>query len=568
MISKRKSKIKARVISWLRKFSINKRLSLCFIVASGITILLIGSVSSFLSYKQKEEEARNYLAHTTSQTVNNISSYLYMFMERLDTVAKNKEIIEDLQNYNSVNWDIKSFIENRIRLVMGCTFGWGDSINTAELLSTSDAYFYFTSPISNGNFQSSALLSKLEIEVACYTSKKEVGSDDQQYIIFARGIMNADKELVGGLLVALNHEFINKVCLENVNMPGSNIMLIDENNSIIAASEESLVQKKFETDNKNLMTSYKEIANTNFRIVNTIPYSYLMSSSLRQLQIAILLAAFIAILAYLFAYIVTKSITKPVRNLISVMKENSIRMTIEDNGKDEYTEVIAGFNKMNERIMKTVHEFYSLKLKESELNAFKKEVELSALQQQINPHFLYNTLESIYWDGQLQGDDDISEMVHSLGQYLRTIINKGREHITIKREIDSVNNYVFLQNKRFDDRIDCKWTVPEELLKVSVLKLILQPIIEDIISGCFELIDEKIENHIEIIEINQDIKIRLHGNGVSLILKLCKEQKAKIFGITNVEERLKLYFGSQYGVEKNYDMQEIIIIAPIVVPDK
>ncbi len=250
------------------------------------------------------------------------------------------------------------------------------------------------------------------------------------------------------------------------------------------------------------------------------------------------------------------------------MNKTEVEKYVEDDGDDEYHTVIEGFNKMSGNLVEAIKRQYIIKLQETKLRELRKEAELSALQQQINPHFLYNTLESIYWNGQLEGDEEISEIVSALGNYLRVIIVKGREYVTIENEVESVNNYIFLQNKRFGNRIKNSWDVSLSLRLVKIIKLAIHPIVEDVISTNLDDIESQIELNISIVEEFDTIRVVMTGHAVEYFLSLAGNPNRDIRGISSVDERLTLYYGDAYGVVLNNGQGEIKVTMPVYKNDQ
>lgn len=198
-----------------------------------------------------------------------------------------------------------------------------------------------------------------------------------------------------------------------------------------------------------------------------------------------------------------------------------------------------------------------MELEKSRLDRLKKEAELSALQKQINPHFLYNTLETIYWNGQYEGAEEISDMVIAVGNYFRTIISKGKEYTTVKEEVASVDNYLFLQNIRFGDRLFIRWEVIDKTGECRILKLVLQPVIEDMLNLLLETRRDKIILHIAVSGTDGDILFtictdRMGGSAVEGGME-------NMPGCLNVDQRLRLYFGADYGVSILESKIEILV---------
>lgn len=563
MIGRFYGRIKERSLNKLYKFSIYRRLIWCFIYVFVVPILLIGGYNAVYSFSKNEQAAKTFLQESSTQIANNISYYMFSHTNLLEEVASNPEIANDLMIYNSVDWNKKSDIENHIRLVLGSTFGASGAINTCELISVSNSYFYYPSPVSNGNFSSSKLLSKDARQVLMTVSPKEVPVDDNSYVILTRGIYSENDRCVGNIVAALDLSYFNKVCYENVTNLLNEVMIIDENNIIISASDEELVGSTFRGDKMLSVSISKAISNTNLTIVNHIGMQTLLKSAIIQFAITLFTAVLFAVLAFTFAILFTKSITLPINRLMEEMKKPEVLKFVEDDGDDEYHMVIEGFNKMSRNLVEALQKQYDTKLQEIKLRELRKEAELSALQQQINPHFLYNTLESIYWNGQLEGDEEISEIVNALGNYLRVIIIKGREYVTIDNEVESVNNYIFLQNKRFGNRIMNYWDVSMSLRHTKIIKLAIHPIVEDVISTNLDDIESMIDISISIIEEFDTIRVVMTGHAVEYFLGLQGKTEINTRGISSVDERLTLYYGEDFGVVLDQEQVEIRVTMPV-----
>ncbi|MDF2804489.1 MAG: hypothetical protein K0S61_4394 [Anaerocolumna sp.] len=557
-------KIKELSLNKLYKYSIYRRLIWCFIYVFVLPILLIGSYNGLQSFSKNEHEAKTFLEESSAQIANNISYYMFFYMNLLEEVATNAQIINDLNIYEQVDWNKKSDIENHIRLVLGNTFGASGAINACEMISLNQSYFYYPSPVSNGNFATSKLLSKEARRVLMTIGPKEIPSDRNSYVVLTRGLFSEEDVCIGNVVAALDLTYFNKVCYENVTNLLNEVMIIDENNIIISASNEERVGATFSGDKLFTLSISKSIPNTNLMIVNRMDMKVLLNSAFIQFAITLFTAVLFAVLALALAILFTKSITRPINRLMEEMNKTEVEKFIEDDdGDDEYHIIIDGFNKMSGNIVEAIQGQYKIKLQETELRELRKEAELSALQQQINPHFLYNTLESIYWNGQLIGDEDISEIISALGNYLRVIIVKGREYVTIENEVESVNNYIFLQNKRFGNRIINCWDVSLSLRHIKIIKLAIHPIVEDIISTNLDDIEGQINMNIAITEELNTIRVVMKGQAVEYFLSLVNKSDLDTGGINSVDERLTLYYGDAFGVVFHNEQKEIRVSMPV-----
>ena len=254
----------------------------------------------------------------------------------------------------------------------------------------------------------------------------------------------------------------------------------------------------------------------------------------------------------------------PVKHLITAMDEAGwgnleVRMHEKWTGsRDEHAQLAQGFNDMTSRLQTLIDEVYRAEINKKELEFRKKEAELNALQQQINPHFLYNTLETIYWMAMSKDEKEIGEMVTALGNFFRKSINKGIEYVTVAEEVKNVQYYVYLQKIRFRERFNVVWDIAEDIKNYRIIKLVLQPIIENaIIHGV-----ESLESGGLIIVKGYTKKGRLFfeviDNGKGMSAKKLREFKehindadsdtGKSVGIKNVHQRIRLYYGKEYGI--------------------
>jgi two-component system sensor histidine kinase YesM len=177
------------------------------------------------------------------------------------------------------------------------------------------------------------------------------------------------------------------------------------------------------------------------------------------------------------SFLTAGSLYKPLKKLVYAMRnvENGdLRFRINDKRRDEYQKVYSGFNDMVEKLKNLIEDISSEK-------AMKKEAEINLLQAQINPHFLYNTLDSIYSIAVVYKVDEISKIVSALSKFFRTSLSGGKPDISLRDALNIVKNYLIIQNIRFNGKIEYEIHIPEEYMNMIVPKLLLQPIVENAI---------------------------------------------------------------------------------------
>ena len=256
------------------------------------------------------------------------------------------------------------------------------------------------------------------------------------------------------------------------------------------------------------------------------------------------------ILASMF---ISSKISQPIKRLEKQMKrvENGdFDIKLEVKGEDEVKRLSKTFNVMVTKIRQLMAQIIS----EQEA---KRKSELKALQAQINPHFLYNTLDSIIWMNENKNYAGVTTMVAALAKFFRVSISKGNEIITVSDEIDHATSYLTIQKIRYKDKFDFTLHAQPEALPRKTLKLILQPIIENAIYHGISQIQEKGEIKITAAIVGNTITYHVTDNGYGIkpqVLKGLLDQESTSahsggVGLKNVNERIKLCYGSEYGIE-------------------
>ncbi len=297
----------------------------------------------------------------------------------------------------------------------------------------------------------------------------------------------------------------------------------------------------------------QEIPHTDMRIAMIVPYSDILKSTTKARNRLISIFLIVIPLTLPLSFFVSATATKRLRRLIvhiRKVKNGNFQLAPLPTNEDEIGELTRNFNVMVQNISRLVDETYTL-------GREVKNKELKALQAQINPHFLYNTLDLINIMAIETGSKEISKVVDELAIFYKLSLSNGRERVTLENEIKHVTSYVQIQNMRFGGCIILIVEVPRELNECIVPKIILQPIIENaIFHGIMEKESEEGTIRISARAVKGDIVIEVEDDGIGIepeeLEHLFKEQNSKQmggFGIRNIQERLKISYGTAYGIE-------------------
>ncbi|MEH7387329.1 sensor histidine kinase [Bacillus sp. JJ1521] len=319
----------------------------------------------------------------------------------------------------------------------------------------------------------------------------------------------------------------------------------------------------FRNKKENLFLTWSQSEVLDWQFVTYIHYSELMQGANSIRNTLFFTSIVFIIIAYLMSLGLATSLINPLKRLhrfISKVEVGDFTGKVPVVSKDEIGMLTHGFNHMVERLDTLMDEVYMSKLKEIEMNLRQKETELKMLQAQINPHFLYNSLDTIRGMALERDMDDISIMVESLAQLLRYNIKEEAATVTIKQELLIGEKYLKIQKYRFEEKLTYQFDIPDELLEKKIAKFTLQPILENCIVHGLEPQNgpTKITIRTEILDSDVFvIMISDTGPGID------EEQLEKIrklldsnlshdtvnhIGIMNVHKRIKHLFGDEFGI--------------------
>lgn len=325
----------------------------------------------------------------------------------------------------------------------------------------------------------------------------------------------------------------------------------------------------FETDE--LIWSVRSLDNCDWKVVGVSYISEMVTAKEMELlgNICVMLTIIMG-LTMIVSFLVSRLVTKPIQRLIRAMQEfekdaaGYVYRPVE--GATEIEALSQSYEHMVGKIQNLMKQ-----VRQEEISL--RKTELKALQAQINPHFLYNTLDAIGWLCEEERCRDAVEMVNALAKLFRISISKGHELITIEKEVEHAGSYLKIQNFRYKNQFSYDFQIEEECLRYYCNKITLQPIIENAIyHGLDRMVDE---GHIQIriYSEGEDVIFRVEDNGVGMSEEQCRSILHKEpgdnsgIGIKNVNDRIKIYFGKEYGLSIESELDEgttVIIRMPKV----
>jgi two-component system sensor histidine kinase YesM len=406
------------------------------------------------------------------------------------------------------------------------------------------------------------------------TSSEQMNKSD--CILIGRAIVSLkNSDIIGRLIIRTNEKHFSNIYRDLDIGSGADIFVIDSNGIVVSSRDKGIAiskpyknstlaeqilinrEKKINAfdmtmDGKLYMVAYSYVPTAKWFVVSTIPYSYLNSEATKIGQKLLILSLLCLLMSIILSYIFSLSVSTPLKHLVKAMnqvKKGNLEIELKDKSTDEIGEVSGNFDIMVKEIKSLME---NIKINEKH----KRIAEIKALQAQINPHFLSNTLNTVKWLANAQKADNIETLVSSLIQLLHVSMGKGGDYISIRDEIEYIKSYIKIQEFRYFDKFEVIFNIEEDILDYKILKFILQPIIENSIIHGIGPMDEKGLISVKAYKYDDELILSVTDNGTGI----CKEKIDQVLkssaskssfsgiGIYNVNERIKLNFGEQYGL--------------------
>ena len=539
-------------------------------------VVIVTGVSMKFTNTSIFENSSEY-THTIIQQMNqNIDSYIdymeniaylissnedvqdYLFDEKIDNEGRYR-ILNQFQTILDSRSDIRNvgIISKNGRMLIN---DGSKSVNQDLDLNTQEWY--------------ATALEKPNGPILTSSHVQHIISGERPWVItLSRGIRDrsGSGEKEGVFFIDLNYSAISGLCDQSTVGTKGYAFILDAKGNIVYHPQQQQLYNELQTENISLIMdtdedtvltgtgndgklySISRSEKTGWTVVDCTNVKELLSKSRQAQSVYVLTAIILVNVALLFSRFMARSITLPIQKLRDSMKkvqegDFSVSDVVVDS-KNEIGSLTKSFDVMTHRI----HELMEQNVHEQEE---KRKSELKALQSQINPHFLYNTLDSIIWMAEGKKNEEVVLMTASLARLLRQSISNEDEVVPIANEVEYARGYLTIQKMRYKDKLEFQIEVDSSILYIPLIKLVLQPIIENAIyhglkykeskgllivkgfmkdgNAVLQVIDDGVGMDEETLaHIYDKHKVNYHSNGV---------------GVYNVQKRLKLYYGEDYGI--------------------
>lgn len=551
---------------------LRRKILFAIILLVFIPVIVMGTVTYYNFSNAMEKKSSNFYWVSLLETdrklkfaLNEINSISNSFITKLD----NQQSIKDpsfVLTYDSKQEINKLLIDHPM-------------ITSFSLYGKDRLLYQYNAPMSFAALTQQTWFNMMESAEGrpVWSGPGENGSElsSNPVLIQARVIKDYySLEDIGYLVIYVKPDLLDQIFWEAATLKKGDILLVNKQGNIVFnKSGESIGQltdfpflqsnytkeQDYYIDNyqgeKSLIT-FLPSHNSNWYLAAITPMNLISSESVSIRNIAIILSTMSLLSAILFDHFFVRRLVRSINSAVNGMKrvKQGIFMPITTPllADDESDLLIDGFNRMSTQIHELIEQVQTEQGR-------KKEAEMQALMAQINPHFIYNSLESINSMAVLQGNKDISKMVISLGKLLRISISQNQELIPLQMEFEHVRHYMDIQKFRFEDKFSYLINIPETLKTYMTQKLIVQPIVENALYHAIEQMEEPGIIEIEAHENGPDIIIIVKDNGPGFDLakmmslwdnevSIQKKYSDSGVGLKNVHERLNIRFGNPYGI--------------------
>ena len=557
-----------------RKFSIKTRLVIALLMISIIPLVGISGYSFHIFSAALQEKLSASISQTLSMINLNMVSEIEKYQYLCGSICISEEIKKGLlkkdmtdMEKNQAILEIQSMIRNKII--------YPAQAKNITVYDTDGNIFYDLG--YDGFYQEDVdrILSQLEEQdqdVWAYAHTYR----DRNILVLGRRIYEhySKSRVIGYTLISIEEKIFSKTVLEPVGLSdSSNIMYMNLDGTVLSSwnrsialgekTDDELLKKIQErlpkkTDSFSIhengeeqLVTYIFNKNLNQLFVYTMPYHYINSEVYAMLKQILVVVMFLVLLCIVIVAMVYQGIMSPIKRMLEFcheVSEGKLSVRIQDKHKDELSRLSGSMDHMADTIEHLMDQQKTKKKK-------KRELELQMLQYQLNPHFLFNTLNSLRFVAAMHKDQIVSDGIQALSSLLQNTLTNKNEYITIQEELGNQENYFSILRIRYAGSFEYSFHVEEdELLSCLVPKLILQPLAENSVMHGSSDNGTVMEIQITCWRENEDVMIELSDDGKGFEVTddaLAPHPERKRIGVANVNDRIQLNFGRKYGLKIN-----------------
>jgi len=533
-----------------------------------LTSIVLISVFGIALYYSIANIVLNETLETTISAVERSGNYVEVYIDKLKAIA---QIIAENPSTTAYLGEHDDAKHDDVLALINSAIGSDAYIESIIMVSkdgrilSNEAQLDMT--MSEDMMNESWYVSAINSDMPVLTSARmqDFSMDKEHWVIsISQEVTDAEGNNIGVLLLDIKYLVLESY-IDNLNLGDEGFLFIlNDANEVVyhkdtsyftdpdkqAALVEMVAMDGYDKD-MDMLTHPYHLQNADWTLVGVSSLDGLQVIRRQMVEILVFVGLILLVIVIGSGIFIAGKITNPIKKLEEAMKDINLELKaveIDTMGSYEATSLAIQFNKMLKRIESLLAEI-------SEKEKYLRTYELTALHSQINPHFLYNTLDTIVWMAEFNDSEKVIAITKSLAQFFRLSLSQGEEMITLANEIDHVKQYLFIQKQRYAEKLNYSFDIDETVLEVKVPKIILQPIVENAIYHAIRELDRP--GHIEVSAkiVDETIILAITDDGDGFDTKLLQSDKPSTkvklggVGLNNVNKRIQLYYGEMFGLE-------------------
>lgn len=581
---------------FLENLSLRPRLIFTYLASILIPLLVFGGILYVMSLYEFEHEMRR----VSMQSVKQVNTALNEYINQIDTLSLMSYTYDEIEDYlldttetlvyhkvlrpeisgpllprkrdvSSAKEKTQDFLQNIMGVNQNIDFMSVVSLNGGiitkskyGLVKTQYDFFTDSSYEKLRNSKGEKVLLPIHKADYLFAPRKNVFSLGRRIFNFEEGLYT------GYILIDCDTKVFDHICQDVTIGISGFICIVDEDGNLLYQSGEisgvkinELSQKIGDRQSVDAIENFGSQKTilvsdrskyTGYTVIGILPYEEVVERVSEIKTVFFTLSVICFLLVFGFSIVISRSVTWPMRNLQNAMikfERGNTDAKVSVHGYKEVFELSSSFNHLMEKINSLLASIKSIEIK-------KHEAELETLKSQINPHFLYNTLESIRMMAVIDDNKEIADATEALGNLFRYSVRQRKDIVDVRFEIQHAMNYILLQKIRYGDKFEVAYEIDEEVMNCKMLKFTLQPIIENAIYHGLEKKKGKGRLKLSAYIMNNNLNFEIQDDGVGISpeqLTVLRDyivsevdDSTKSIGLKNVNERITLYFGKSYGI--------------------
>lgn len=553
--------------------TLKSKLVALYIVTAVLPVILVGVLSYSIYYRSIIDTTNSFVEQNSLQYEQLISDRLQACHELLFSMVINPRMVELAESLNTPDENNVAYHKSALRSMLESMTAGDRYLNGVAFISRSDNYTFYAQ-----QFDTSApllwkrrewrqeVLAAADSDTVVYrpTEALFVENGKSYYSVFmcfpVRDLRQKTAE--GVLVLAVDLSIFQPYNAYDDERTDVHTLIADEQGRMINARNTDYLKYSYEQvleqisqELRSIRTTEMPVENTPWKIVSIIDQSSLYKQAGHLSKMVFLCILLITAIFFGFVYLIMRRYTKSIDDIATGIKayaagDKDVVVTLDE--KDDFYTVAKQFNRMTMRINTLVEMLERKNIDIKNAVDCRRKAEIKALEAQINPHFLYNTLDSINWLAIEQEEYEISDMISSLGSILRYSVTNIDMLVTLRAEIEWLNKYIFLQRERFDNAFDFEIEVADDVWDLPVHKMLMQPLVENSILYAFEDMEGRGRIRLKVWRDAACLYIAISDNGKGIEPDKLERIKSEIsntvplnsrnIGISNVVNRLEIYY--------------------------